>query len=167
MPAALEKFRTPKALAVMSGALAAVLLADALDDIREILHFDWYRVMQADMPDWLVCVRWVVSITLRIGMLWAASGVLFRRDNCRRLLLVLSWFNLLTFFLHHRYPSFIYISSYLDLNTEDFRRTVSWFGHPVYLGAVARMLDAWMREFCLAFVAIMFFINPKVKELFR
>jgi hypothetical protein len=167
MQTVLQKWQTPRTLAAVLYFLAGVLLMDALQDTWEILHFDWYRVMQADMPDGLVCLRWVVSITLRIAMLGAAAGVLLRRDDCRRLLLGICGFNLMTIFLHHRYPSFIYISNYLNLNAEDFRQTATWFGRQVYPGAVVRMMDAWVREFCLAFVGIVFFINPKVKQLFR
>ena len=141
---------------------------DVYDDLWEIFHFDWYRVMQADMPDWLVCIRYVVSVTLRILTLWAVAGVMtVRRQPYRRLLLGLAWFNALTIFLHHRYSSFIYISTYLNLNSEDFLLTVKWFGHRLYPGVLGRMLDAWVREFFLAFITIAFFMNANVKRLFR
>jgi hypothetical protein len=147
--------------------VALILLADNYHDLWEIFHFDWYRVMQADMPDWLVCVRFVVSLTLRIFLLWAVAGVLARREPYRKFLLVLCWFNALTFFLHHRYPSFIYISHYLNTNAEDFLLTANWFGHSVYVGAVARMFNAWVTEILPAMIGIIYLMNPSVKRLFK
>jgi hypothetical protein len=163
----IEKLESPPVLKAGLWGLAFLILADTYHDLWEIFHFDWYRVMQADMPDWLVCVRFVVSASLRIGMLWAVAGVVALSDRHRKLLLGLALFNAMTFFLHHRYPSFIYISEYLGENAEDFVRTVSVFGHQIYWGAVVRMFDAWLGEFSLAILTIAFFINPKVKQLFR
>ena len=144
-----------------------VLILDAYQDLLEIFQYDCYRVMQADLPDWLVCVRYVVSVTLRILMLWAVAGILTRREQYRKLLLGLCWFNVLMVFAHHRYPSFVYISNYLGLNSEDFQQTVRWFGHWYYPGAVVRMLTACFREFFLAGITIQFFMYPKVKKLFQ
>ncbi len=167
MRALLNKLDNPWVLKAGLWGMALFILFDTFEDLWEIFHYDWYRVMQADMPDWLVCVRFVVSLSLRIGMLWAVAGVLALREPHRKLLLCLAGFNAVTFFLHHRYSSFVFISNYLGLNAEDFVQTVTWFGHQFYPGAVGRMLDAWVGEFSLAIFSIAFFMNPSVKRMFR
>ena len=146
---------------------ALFILVDSYHDLWEIFHYDWYRVMQADMPDWLVCVRYVVSVTLRILMLWAVAGVLIRREPYRKMLVALSYFNLAMIVFHHRYVSFVYISNFLGLNTEDFLQTVRVFGRDYYPGAVVRMLEAWINELFPAFLGIAIFSHPKIKRLFQ
>ena len=144
-----------------------ILLADCFYDLWEIFHYDWYRVMQADSPDWLVCIRYVVSVSLRILMLWAIAGTLTRQEQYRKLLVGLCIFNILTVFLHHRYESFVYISNYLGTDTQDFAHTVTWFGHHIYSGAAMRMLSAWVEEIFPAFIGLVFFMHPHVKRSFR
>jgi hypothetical protein len=147
--------------------LAAFHIWDTYRILWDNFHFDWYRVMQAEMPDWLVCVRFVFSTALRILILWAVVGVFARRDQYRRFFLWLCCIRLAMVFVHHQYPSFVYISAYLGLNTEDFQQTVLWFGHWYYPGAVVRLISAWFEEMSLMFITILYFIHPKVKRLFQ
>jgi len=145
----------------------AVHVLDTYRILWDNFHYDWYRVMQADLPDWLLCVRFVLSLALRILIFWAVAGVLTRRDQYRKFFLGLCWFRLAIVFVHHQYPSFVYISNYLGLNTEDFQQTALWFGHWYYPGAVVRLIGAWLEEFLLVFLTIIFFIHPRVKRLFQ
>lgn len=148
-------------------AVSAAVVLYVFQDLWEIFHFDWYRVMLADFPDWLVCIRYIVSIALRIITLWAVAGVLTRREVYRKILVGLSYFNGLMVFIHHPYRSFVYISNYLGLNSDDFKLTAFWFGHHYYPGAVVRMLNVWVEEIFLAIVVILFFSHPRVKRLFQ
>jgi hypothetical protein len=167
MRAVLDKLQNPPVLAAGLWGLAIILIVDVYQNLWDIFHFDWYRVMQADLPDWLVCLRYVISITLRILMLWAAAGILARSEQHRKLLLGICGFNIVTLFWHHRYSSFLYISSYLGLNIEDYTQNMLLFGHWYYPGTVARMLNAYVWDLFLAFISIVFLTNPNVKRLFR
>ncbi len=167
MPTLREKFQNPAVLKAGLWAIALLILADAGNDLWEILHLEWYRVMMAATPDWVVCGRFIVSVALRVVTIWAVLGALFRREPYRKILVGLAWFNALTFYLHHPYSSFVYISNYLGLNTEDFLLSAHWFGQTVYPGAVVRMLYLWVEELLLAFLTLAFFSNPKVKPMFK
>ena len=147
--------------------LALAVWFDAACDIWEIMHFDWYRVMQSDMPDQWVIVRWLGSMTLRIVTVLAVAGVVCRNDFYRRVLVTIGWINLVGVFLHHRYPSFIYLSEYLGLNLEDFRKMVYAGGHWYYPGAVMRMFNAYLDEIIIALPVIVILTRPKIKALFQ
>lgn len=145
----------------------AVLVWDSYRILWDNFHYDWYRVMQADLSDWQVCVRYVLSLTLRILIFWAVAGVFARRDQYRKVLIGLCIFRLAIVFVHHQYLSFVYISNYLGLNGEDFRLSVLWFGHWFYPGVVVRLISAWIEEFLLMAVTAAYFIHPNVKRLFQ
>lgn len=147
--------------------ICAVVLYNTFEDLWTIFHYDWYRASLAELPDWLVCVRYVVSITLRIVMIWAIAGVLARREEHRKVAVWLSFFNAVTVFAHHPYQSFVNASNYLGLNSEDFQQTVMWFGRQYYPGAVVRMLNVCIEELVVAGVVILVLSYPKVKRLFQ
>ncbi len=62
-----------------------------------------YKAMHRHMPEWLIVVRFSISVALRALSIISGIGIILRRDIFRKLALALGAFYLSTVFLRHPY----------------------------------------------------------------
>jgi hypothetical protein len=150
----IEKLRTEKILFIFVIVLSLILIAYTFEELIELRHLDWYSAMFSGTPDWAVLLRYSASVARRVLLVIAAAGVIFRFELCRKVLIFIAWFNVLTIYWRHPYSAFVNIAHY--------------FGEsPTHSVILKRMLSAYYMDFMIALIILMLLNNSKVKLMFK
>lgn len=87
-------------------AMMILLIAIAVDFLIRYGSYEYYANLFSAMPLWLINVRFVFSVVLRIIIILGSIGVLLRSRIARKLILAYSIFTILTIYWKHPYVAF-------------------------------------------------------------
>lgn len=129
-----------------------------------ITQKDWYFSLYSHLPPWLTMARYSFSWLQRILAITAAIGLFYHKEICRKLLLALCSFTILTIYWKHPYEAFLKSNRLLD----------DQFG---YLISGARMTFESLTPYSIVAHSILnvafcgaviyFLTRPQVKEVFK
>lgn len=82
------------------------LFVMALGFLWRETNFEYYSRLFSSMPVWLIRIRFIFSISLRLLMLLGAIGVVLRQNMARNMVQLYSVFTILTIYWKHPYSTF-------------------------------------------------------------
>jgi hypothetical protein len=133
-----------------------LLIVGSLDKLFDFQDFAFYQLMFQGLPDWMVNIRYVLSVTLRFAGILCGMGILSLKNVYRRLGLFLCALTILTIYWKH--PAFVFEN--LARNLEPGEAAFSpYFGF-------ARLIFSLM-DVGFAAGFLYYFTRRTVKEKFR
>lgn len=82
-------------------AISICLIFFSAKDLWNFSHFERYQFMFQHLPQDMILMRYKFSIVLRAAILITAIGILSRKDVFRKLLIWISFFNIITIYWKH------------------------------------------------------------------
>ncbi|MEI8012360.1 MAG: hypothetical protein WCI27_07785 [Candidatus Omnitrophota bacterium] len=137
-----------------------ILVLTSLWQIHLIPHYAKYKMINHDVPEGIMAFRYAVSYVLRLAGLVCGVGILFHVNICRKGLIFLFIFSILTLPLRHTYSSFyIYVKPLFNASG------VSLVSLEVFtwMNVVCR----WILDGIFAAAGIYYFTRPKVTAYFN
>ena len=141
-----------------------LLILASIYKLWGFLNYGYYRFMFQQLTEQTIFARYCVSVTLRLAGLVIAVGVLFLKDNFRKLFLLLSLLTLCTLYWKHPFFVFENIAKYTEhlfLNKMDVRELT----YPIYLWA--SIIFHYMVEIIFSGSALYYFTRTEIKERFN
>ena len=92
-----------------------LLIVSSLMHIHKLIfEHDVYMLYYGYLPHWLMILRFSFSWLQRILGLTAGIGILFLKDICRKIVILIGCFTILTIYWKHPYSAFKTHTAYLD-----------------------------------------------------
>jgi hypothetical protein len=136
-----------------------ILILSSIYELYHIPAYSDYKMINKELPEKMIIIRFFVSYLLRVFGLASGVGVICLNNNCRKILLELCCFSIATICLRHTYKGFLhytlplyYQNKVTDLSLQAFTWTAVIFSWAIEV------------SFCLS--AIYYFTRPKVVKCF-
>ena len=162
----MTKPRTSKSKAVTL--IAALFLFGALYKLLGFRNYEYYQFMFQYLPEKVILYRYVLSVLLRIAVIFAAFGLLFYKEFYRKLAIGLVVLNLVTLYWKHPYRVFFNIAVWTESGSPmPFPATT---GHEAllypYFPAISMIVFSLIDVVFSVFV-LRVLTRPKIKSFFK
>jgi len=150
--------------------LGFVLMMDtALELSYGVLDYKAYQFMFQWLPPQMIFLRYCVSVIWRCAFILALAGVCLRRDIFRKLLIALTWLDVMIIFWKHPYQAIINADIYTHTHLDYFSQIIRlpWSSHQYYTYILIVMLQLWILDLTKAFLIISIFSYREVRKFFR
>ncbi|MCA9401996.1 MAG: hypothetical protein KC713_10230, partial [Candidatus Omnitrophica bacterium] len=150
--------------------LLGVFLLRILYEAAFILDLNHYAIMFRYLPDYILIIRFLFSLLLRIVMLVTFIGVIHYSNTFRKVLIWICVFTLLTLFWKHPYQAFENINFYtgsipFPLLLDKSQSILG--GIQVNPEIFNRMIQAYLQDIFLYGAILIFFSNRHVKAMYQ
>jgi len=151
-----------KRLSLIVIIIGALIVLHNMRGLVSISHYARYHFLFRDLPENLILTRYCFSIFLKILLLVTGIGIILRRDIFRKMILFISWFNILTIWLKHPVSCFRNIVNYMAGQ----KMLPAIFMEDPELMIWILTVYNYIIDLGFAIFLIYFFTRPKVKEAF-
>jgi hypothetical protein len=137
---------------------SCLLIVTSLFQLNHIPPYSEYKLINKEVPIYLINIRFVISYILRIFGLASGIGIFCLNNNFRKILLGLSWFSIGTIYLRHTYKAFLIYTTplYYHAPMSFSLQTFTWIA----------VLTSWTIEVAFSLSVISYFTRPNVVKCF-
>lgn len=156
------RLRRPEGLAWIVG---IVVFGAVFHLHHNLASYDYYRLLLPQLPDWMVPIRFTVSIALRLAFLTAAGGLLLLKERYRRFAIRLWAFNLAAAYFKHPFVTIeraMKIGLHIVGQRGAEQRLLDWphHAHVLYAGIMI-----W--ELTFSALVLIYLTRPGIRDRFR
>ena len=94
-------------------AVSLLIIYSCIKFFIQETNYSYYSSLFSYMPSYLIFIRFLYSILVRVILVILAVGLVFRIDICRKLIILYAFYTIITVAFKHPYNSFVNIFSYM------------------------------------------------------